>query len=247
MLISRILMNAQDGSPGSGAPSTPATPATPADPAAPVPQQAPAQGSAIDVAAITRTITESVTKSINDGVFAKLRRAGLLSDKPTTTVAVTSDTTTTASSSAISAADVQGMIEQASAITRVSVEYGLQPDAESSLKRLMAVEKPDDPVSWGRSFVEGMGIKKVAPALATAAPQATTQPATAAQAATPPSTAPQSPPASDRGSPPAATIPLEERKLQEMSDADRSEYLQRHGVKKYSEKLARDLVGSKVW
>lgn len=245
MLIRRILMNAQDGSPGSGA--VPSTPAPTPEPVAPAPQPVPAQGSPIDIAAITRTITETVTKSVSDSVHATLRRAGVL-NKPTT-VATSGDTTATpAQAAAISAADVQSMIEQASAITRVSVEYGLQPDAEASLKKLMLVEKPEDPVSWGRSFIEGMGIKRGAAAPATAAPQIAPQPATAAPAATPPPVvAPQTPPASDRGSPPPATIPLEERKLHEMSEADRSEYLQRHGAKKYSEKLARDLMGSKSW
>ncbi len=245
MLIRRILMNAQDGSPGSGAtPSPPATPATPAEPAAPAPQTAPAQGAPVDVAAITRTITESVTKSINDGVFAKLRRAGLLSDKPIP-VPVTGDTTTTAPS-AISAADVQSMIEQASAITRVSVEYGLQPDAEASLKRLMAVEKPDDPVSWGRAFIEGMGLKRVAAAPATAAPQTITAPPTAAPAATQPPAPAAATPVSDRGSPPPSSLPLDERSLYEMSQADVQEYIKRHGMKKYSEKLIADAKGKRT-
>lgn len=247
MLIRRILMNAQDGSPGSGAtPSTPATPAIPAEPAAPAPQSAPASGSPIDIAAITRTITESVTKSINDGVFAKLRRAGLLSDKPTT-VPVTGDTTTTATAAAISAADVQSMIEQASAITRVSVEYGLQPDAESSLKKLMSVEKPDDPVAWGRAFIEGLGIKKTASAPATAAPQVTTTaPSTAAPAATQPPAPAAATPISDRGSPPPSSLPLDERSLYEMSQADVQEYIKRHGMKKYSEKLIADAKGKRT-
>jgi len=252
MLIRRILMNAQDTSPGTGAPSTSATPApapagTPAPQNAPAPQPAPApQGAAVDVAAIT--------KSITDGVFASLRRAGVLNDaKPKPPTGGDTPTATTTGSNGISASDVQSMIEQASAITRVSVEYGLQPDAEASLKKLIAVEKPDDPLMWGRSFAESMGLKRGATAPVTAvtsAPTITITNSTAAPAANPaPVPAPQpatANPVTDRGSPPPSTRPLEERSLYDMSEADRQEYISRHGPTKYAQKLMSDGKGRRT-
>lgn len=86
--------------------------------------------------------------------------------------------------------------------------------------------------------VQMFGIRATATATSTAATAATQQPAPPPQPATPI-------PVSDRGSPPPSTVPLEERSLYEMSEADRKEYLTRHGAAKYAQKMMTDAKGKR--
>lgn len=248
MLIRRILMNAQDTSPGTGAPSTPATTPAPAaapPPAAPAPQPAPAQGAAIDVAAITRSVTESVTKAVNDGVFATLRRAGvLLPNKPTTPAAPATGDATTSPPAATATIDPTRMRALDRALNRAGHSANLDDRAYQRIERAFAEESPDNADQWVTDYFSGFGVKASAPA--TAVTTTTTTP-TAAPAAPAPAPQPATAiPVTDRGSPPPSTLPLEERKLQEMSQADRDEYIRRHGLAKYNAKLMKDLQGVPV-
>lgn len=252
MLIRRIFMNAQDTSPGTGAPSTVAPTTAPAAPAAsaaapataPAPQPAPAQGAAIDVAAIT--------KSISDGVFATLRRAGVMPNKSAPTVAPNTDATTTPTPVTVAApaVDPSRYRELDRAVTRAGMAETLSGTAYKRLERAFADENPDDAESWVTDYFEGMGVKRGATAPATAVTTTTTTTPTAAPAATPapvPAPAPATAiPVSDRGSPPPSTRPLEERSLYDMSEADRQEYISRHGPTKFAQKLMSDAKGRRT-
>jgi type VI secretion system secreted protein VgrG len=254
MLIRRILMNAQDTSPGTGAPSTSVTPApapavTPAPQSAPAPQPAPAQG-AFDKASLVREIVDEVKKSF-DGAFATLRRAGALPNKSAPTAAPNTDATTTPTPTTVTAptVDPTRYRELDRAVTRAGMAETLSGTAYKRLERAFADENPIDAESWVADYFEGMGLKRGAAAPATAVTTTTATP-TAAPAAAPapvPSPAPATAiPVTDRGSPPPPTRPLEERSLYEMSEADRQEFISRHGPTKYAQKLMSDGKGRRT-
>lgn len=252
MRFPRILMNAADASPGSGQPAPAPAPAAPAvpEPSPPAQQPAPAQG-AVDVAAITRQVT--------DGVFASLRRAGVLtSARPTapvpTGVAPGDAPAAPQQSSPPPQQPVDPMhrLMQLRALDRARERAGLGAIGDRALaliERAYIDEAPPDADAWVADIATSMGIRAAAASAPTTAATPTTIATPNAAPAATPTTAPAlvQPanvlPVSDRGSPPPPTRPLEERSLYEMSDADRQEYLSRHGSAKYHQKLIADSKG----
>ncbi len=208
----RILMQQEDSAP-TGAP-------IPAP--APAPTEAPAQGAApaLDVTAIAAAITEQV----KNGVFADLRRSGVLGkEKP-------SKPSTTEPSAAPPQVNLRALDR---AVARHSHAAQLSDRAYERLERAFQAEAPEDAGAWLADYFQGMGV-------AAAQPAVTPTPTPAAPAATTAAPAPRSavPISSGGGSPPAPTVPLEERDILSLSESDKLHLIKTKGPVWYSKTLA---------
>ena len=169
-------MNEEDGSPGGGAAAhAPAEP--PASPAAPAP-------TAVTVDQVKTLMAETLT-GFKNAFFADMRRAGALKkDEPAAPQPAPAAATTTAPA-ALTATDVQQMLERDRVLTRVEVEHKLTPAQAKRMRSIVEAEKPADVSDWVSNFVTDMGFAK---------PNTPPEQATQAQAP-----APAKPNVSDRG------------------------------------------------
>lgn len=246
MHLKRIFMNtvgANGASPGSGqAPGTPpaqqqSAPAGGGVPTGsqPQPQSAPtpqAQGAATLPADAIDTIVAKVT----DGVFATLRRAGVLKQQPQPKPTTQPGDAGTAAQAAAPTVDVMRMRALDRAVTRAGMADRLDGAAYTRLERAFVEEAPDDVDGWVGGYFRGMGVQQQAA-------QQQPQPQPQNGAAPQPNNAH---PASDRGSPPAPKVAPEDVDLIKMSDADRKALVRDKGLGWYWENLMKQLRGRKV-
>lgn len=207
----RILMQQEDSAP-TGAPIPAPDPA---------PTEAPAQGAAptLDVTAIAATITEQV----KNGVFAELRRSGAFGkEKP-------AKPSTTTSTEAPPQVNLRALDR---AVARHPSAGQLSDRAYERLERAFQAEAPDDATAWLADYFQGMGVAAPQPAqpATPAAPAVTTAAPAAPRSAVPIS--------SGGGSPPAPTVPLEERDILSLSESDKLHLIKTKGPVWYSKTLA---------
>lgn len=224
-MLKRILMNVADGSPGSGAPAAPVVPAAPA--AAPATPAAPAQGAA----PLTREDLKSFAAEVQNGVFANLRRAGVLGNEQPKPKAGEGAPTTEVAAPAPDAMSLRRLDRALARSGRV-----LESTMYDRLEKLYAAEAPSDAERWVTEFFSGFG----SPAPAAAAPAA------AAPNPNPPATNPTGPTVSDRGAPAATKVPPEEANILTMSDADRKALIASKGLKWYAQKFREQMKGVRV-
>lgn len=228
-MFKRILMNAVDQGGGGGAAAAPATPVVPAAPAATAPATpaAPAQG----VPPLTREDLKSFATEVRNGVFADLRRAGVLrsngGDGTTTTTQAPAGTTEPAP-------DPLALRRLDRALARVPAER-ISPTMYSRLEQIFTREAPPDADAFVSEFFPVTG---------------SAQPAAAAQvAAVPPNTAvtnPTGPTVSDRGAPAAPTKFPEDADILAMSEDDRKALLKAKGNAWYATRLRAQMKGRRV-
>lgn len=233
MKLRTPLRNAADSSPGSGAAAgAPAAPAAGAPASAQTtPAQPQAQGAAFSAEAIRQ-----IADVVRDGVFAELRRSGVLKDQKSRSG---QPATPPAEGAAPPPVDPIRLRELDRAVTRAGLVDKLSPDAYRRLERAFVDESPDDASAWVGAYFEGFGVKSGS------APTTTTT-ATAAQPAAPSTTQPITPPASDRGAPPAPSTPPEELDLVRMTEADRNALIKDKGLKWFQTELMKQLKGRPV-
>lgn len=206
----RILRNQADGSPGGGTP--PPASAAPAGQPAP---QASGAAPALDTAQV-EALAAALLPKLKDGVFAEARRAGLLGKKPASgegTAEAPRPTSTTVNFRPLDRAIATSGRQ-------------LNEAAYNRIEKAFAEEQPENATSWLADYFGGLG------APAPAAP-ATTQQQSAA-------TTGNTPPVTQRGTPPAPQVPIEERPIMSMSDEDRQHFIDTKGVRAYVEKLNRE-------
>lgn len=210
----RILRNQEGASPGGGA----------APPPAQQPTTPPAQGAA----PLTRDDLKSFADDVRNGVFAELRRSGVLADKPKAKAAAKDDETPNGTT-AQPAADPRRF-------DRTMVRLGIGP--KLSERQMMALERdfladnPSDPDAFIKQWASDFGIALEQPkpaGTAAAGAQQQGQGQAQQQTVTQPITA--------RGAPPPSQVPVEEVNLWTCSQADRDAYANKHGASKYFERL----------
>lgn len=232
MQLRRILMNAVDKGGGSGAPAPTPTPApgqTPAPTPAPTPDPnaAPAGTPQAQGAALSPEAIAQIAAGVRDGVFAELRKAGVLGNtnpkpKPTPAPAPNGDP-----NAAATPPDISELRALDRALTRAG-RTNLDETAYRRLERSFTEERPANVEQWVTDYFQGFGVPAAAASAQT--------PATPAPAGTPAPGAPNGQPsASDRGAPAAPKLPLEEQNLLTMSDADKQALIKQKGLKFFSE------------
>lgn len=215
-MITRILQNQADGSPGNGAPVTPpAAVETPAQPAAQTPA-APAAPAPADA--------DAIAAKVRDSLFAELRKAGLFEkNKP----APASGAKPNGEAQAPQADPIK-LRALDRALSRTGLADKLTDAQYRRAERDFVVEDPSDADSWAKDYFTGF-VGSHAPAPVQNAATVAAQPAAPAQ----PSNAI---PASSRGAPPAPQVPLEEMNPWTMSETDRDAFIKQKGIKVYLEK-----------
>jgi hypothetical protein len=230
-MLKRILLNAVDqgGGNAAAAPATPVVPAAPA--AAAATPAAPAQG-----APLTREDLKTFAADVRNGVFADLRRAGVLGNGgERTTTTQQQPATPAAPTGHEPAPDPMALRRLDRALARVPAER-LTPAMYERLERLFSAEAPRDAEAWVSEFFPVNGAA---------------QPAAAAQAAaviTPntPAVNPTGPTVSDRGAPAATKVPAEDADILEMSEDDRKALLKAKGTSWFAAKLREQMKGRRI-
>lgn len=161
----KMLMNAEGSSPGGGAP--PPQSGTQAGSSAGA-----STGAAVPLDQVNKLISDAVAQAKN-GIFADLRKSGVLKSKDGTAGEGTAagegvdKSTTNAGQQApnntagISADEVQKLIAGATALERVATENKLTDKQRSRMEAALKAEKPADVGAWAKSYLEDMGIMKV--------------------------------------------------------------------------------------
>lgn len=186
-------------------------------PAPTAPTEVPAQGAAptLDVSAIAAAVTEQV----RNGVFAELRRSGaLVKEKPAKPSVTPTEAPPQVNLRALDRA-----------VARHPSAAQLSDRAYERLERAFKDEAPEDATAWLADYFQGMGVAAPQPATPTA-PAVTTAAPAAPRSAVPIS--------SGGGSPPAPTVPLEERDILSLSEADKLHLIKTKGPVWYSKTLA---------
>jgi len=218
-------MNAVDTSPGNSAPVVAPTD-VPANAPAPQAQGAPAAEPPIDLKQLMSTVSE-LAKSVNS-LHAAERRARegkqpASDDKPKTP------------------ATTEDVLAIRDAFDDATSELRLTKDQRSLLREHVMSRRPSstDVDSVVSDYVRRAGWS--APAATPAAP---------AQQGTAPQAAPAQPtnaqPASSRGAPAPAQVPLEEMDVWTMSVADRDAFIRKYGTAKYLEKAKQQGKGKLI-
>lgn len=216
--IKRILMNEADKSPGGG--GLPAT----------VPPTAPPANQG--AAPLTREDLQAFAKATHDGIFAELRRTGVLREgKPKAKEKVT-EGDPPETSNATSAPDPIKMRGLDRVVSRLGYAAQLNETSYQRLERAFIEDQPSDPEAWVKDYFSGFGVA---------------QPTTQAKPADPPpagttTTAkpgqnPKTDPITSRGAPPTGTVPVEDINLWTASEADRDAYIRAKGIRGYTAKL----------
>jgi hypothetical protein len=179
---------------------------------APTPAEPQAQG------AVPAVDASAIAAQVRDSLFAELRRSGVLGkEKPAKPTAT--------EPSAPPQINLRALDR---AVARHPVAAQLSDRAYERMERAFQAEAPDDATAWIADYFQGMGV-------------AAAQPATpAAPAATIAAPAPRTavPISSGGGSPPAPTVPLEERDILSLSESDRQHLIKQKGARWYMSKLA---------
>jgi hypothetical protein len=224
----RIFMQQEDGAP-TGAPPPPAP--APTDP------PAPGASPAVDVTAIAAAVAQQV----KDGVFAELRRTGVLgkekAPKPVSEPPPSSTTTPPPP-------DIGKLRMLDRAIARSPHAARLNDAAYTRLERAFIEETPADAASWLTDYFEGMGVSATPTPAAPAAPAATPTAPAVPNAAPAPRTA--VPVSGGGGSPPAPTVPLEEQDLLRLSKEDRDHLIKQKGPRWWMQTLAAQSRGKSL-
>lgn len=218
----RILLNEVGSSPGSGA--APPANSTPAP--APAPAPSPAQPQQLSAEA-----TKAIADQVRDGVFAELRRSGVLTEKKAQTKAPENGT----SPNAPPAMDPSKLRALDRAVARAGHADRISSAAYERLERAFVAEAPEDTEAW---------VKEYFSAFTGPAQPAQSQPTTA-PTGTPPAPTNQRPD-SDRGGTPPPKVPAEEADLVKMSDADRAAIIKEKGLSWYRTQLAKQLKGRPI-
>ncbi len=191
------------------------------------------------------------TTAAQNGVYATLRKSGVLKDGPNngsnghgapqapvnpTPNGSPAPTVAAIPPGFVAVGDVKRLIEQSNAVIRIASQNQLTDAQVTRMTRALDAENPDDPSAWTNSYLEDLGLKKVAsPAPALPAP------------ATPPTTlqptpgAPQSPPISDKGPAAPGNVDDTERRLQAtprlITGADRRVLEAKYGPEKANQMI----------
>lgn len=196
----KMLMNAEGSSPGGGAAPPPSgTPPAPSAGSAPT---------AVPMDQVKSLISDAVNQAQN-GVFAKLRKAGVLKGGNDDEGAGGSPPAPPAASAGLSADDVQKLVFRATAFERVAVENKLTDAQRKRMDAALKAENPDDVSSWSTSYLTDMGIVKAPPS-----------PTPNGGAPAPGAGAPRGPSSSDRGGPARDTSLAHEGQVWKMTPAD---------------------------
>lgn len=230
MHLKRILMSAADAGGGTAAP--PAAGAPPASPTTP-PAQPPAQGP-VDIAAIAR--------GVSDGVFAELRRAGVLKQQSTTPArsqAAPAGDPPATPLAATPLPDPLALRALDRALGRTGWAVRLDGDQYARVERNFIAESPDpqSAETWVTDYFKGWGAAASSPPPAAngapSSPPAAGTPNGAPRAPAPQGTPPVSSAAG--GAPPAPQVPLEERQILTMSNEERAALTVKLGPKGFME------------
>lgn len=146
----KMLMNQQDGSPGGGAPAgTPGTPATP--------QAQGATPAAIDM----QQLVSAVTAAVKDGVFADLRRSGVLKpSKQQQTIDVGEQPTPPAPQAQAASQDPEKVVQRMRSFDRAVGKANLTDAQVTRMEKALKADSPDDVGAWCQSYLEEMGLVK---------------------------------------------------------------------------------------
>jgi hypothetical protein len=214
----RILMNAADGSPGGGAPPAPGAPA-------PAPAQGQPQG-------LTRDDLKSFADDVRNGVFADLRRAGVLGKEPKSKRG--DEEPVAGTPPAPPAADPMKLRELDRALGRLGAADKLSDAAYKRMERAFVEEAPTDTAAWAKDYLGGYGFAQPAPGSAAGGQQASTV------------SDPNKPPVSNAGGVPNPNVPIEERSLIGMSESDINHLVKTKGPQWVRKRLYEQLRGVRV-
>lgn len=204
----KMLMNAEGSSPGGGG-QQPPPPGTPPAPAA----QAGAASPGLTVDQVKSLFAEQA-KEIRNGVFADLRRQGLLKGKDPDAGAGSGagdggdKPPGPAPTPGVSADDVQKLITRERSIERIATENKLSDGQRRRMEVALKAENPSDVAAWSKSYLEDMGIVK-------AQPSQTPNGGASAGAG-----APRGPSQSDRGAPGRDSSLVHEGQVWKMTPAE---------------------------
>lgn len=228
----RILRNQEGASPGGGAVPPPG--AAPSTTTPPVPAQGASAASAATfdpamVKAIVDAVVPAVSQQVHDRVFADARRAGLVGSKVKAPApAATGDGTAPSPASSVNLRPLD----------RAIANSGRKLDelAYGRMERSFIDEQPEDATAWVNQYFEGFGGTSPAPAAPALNGNATTAPASQLNAN----------PVTNRGTPPAPTVPLEQRPILGMSPEDQAALMKLIGPAKYRAKWRAETKGMTV-
>jgi hypothetical protein len=227
--LKRILMEGADGGGGSSGGNA-APNGSPAGGAAPSSAQQPAQSQAQGTS-ITREELVTLMREERNGIFADLRRAGVIGDDSKKPKAKPSDSAPN-SGTPSSGPDALKMRSLDRELARAGIASKLNERQYQRLEREFATDNPDDVSGWLKEYFGDLS------------PAASSQPAGASPAAGQQPSTPQAQnarPVSDAGAPPAAKTPLEEQDLLTMSEADRRHLQQTKGIKWFTDTLEKQV------
>lgn len=173
-----------------------------------------------------KSLLDDHAKTVHDGVFAKLRKAGVFEDekKPDEPKPPAGNT----SAASLTAEDVDRMMARRDALHGAIAGVKMPDAARSRMLDAFAREKPDDVSGWAKKFLGDFGFASA--------------PTNGSSTVTPPN----GPPASNLGSPASPTVPTEDTPLWRLSEADRNALLKQKGGKWFREKYYADLRGTRV-
>jgi hypothetical protein len=170
-------------------------------------------------------LLDSHAKKVHDGVFAQLRKAGVLDDetKPDGKPPAGSPP-----ASSLTADDVDRMMARRDALHGAIAGAKLPDGARQRMLDAFAREKPDDVGGWAKKFLTDFGFGTSAPTTGS-------------------SPAPQGGlPSSNLGSPANPTVPTEDTPLWRLSETDRAALLKQKGGAWFRQKYYADLRGTTV-
>jgi hypothetical protein len=219
----RIFMAEQDTGGGNGA-AAPVAPAT-------TENVSQAQGAPAITKEMSDAIAATVSKAVadvKDSIFAEARRTFTeKKNKP-------KDESPATPPPSVDAHDERRVLRDFDrSLTRLGLQDKVSSAQWSRAEKALLAERPDDVSAWVKDYFEGYGAA-ISPAPSTpAAPVAAPSPQNER-------------PASDRGSPRVSQVPLEQQRLQDMSQADRDALIKQKGLPWYRQKLMDDLRGASL-
>lgn len=214
----RILMAEVDAGSGNGAAPTPT------EVQADVPQaQGAAPAMSKEMADAIASAVSSAVAGVKDSIFAEARRTFTAQKQPKPTKADDS-------APVVAAPDALKLRSLDRALSKTGLAARLSDSQYQRAEKAFASEDPPDAEAWVTDYFAGFG-GPLSP------------PATNASPAVAPSQPQNARPASDRGAPPPAQVPLAEADLITMSDSDRTHLIKEKGNVWYRNQLAKQLKG----
>ncbi len=222
MFIKRILMSELDAGGASAIAPAPAPDVPPQAQGAPVLSKEIAD-------AITSTVTQAVA-GIRDSIFAEARRTFTVPKQKAPAPDATPAPVATATPAQPDPIKLRALDRS---LTKAGLATELSQSQYERAERAFAQESPEDVDGWVTDYFAGFKGSHVTPIA---------QPAATA----PPKITPNAQPASDRGSPPPAQVPLAEADISTMSESDRVALIKEKGLAWFVAKHKAQSKGKRV-